>query len=149
MVGESEPKVRASGLFLDERGVLLGRHVGHEFYTLIGGSWEYGETLEEAVEREFLEETGMRVHASQLLFVAQLHTTNEHVLDMIFRVSSATGREDAVREESGSLLDLHFVPIQELTRTNLEPQEFWKIWIPRLMNDQNEAYFAYGGVYDR
>jgi ADP-ribose pyrophosphatase YjhB (NUDIX family) len=142
------PKVRASGLFFDGRGVLLGKHLEHEFYTLVGGSWESGETLKEAVEREFWEETRMRVHASSLIFLGELQK-DEQVLDIIFHVSSKTERQEPIQEKSGSLNELRFIPIQDLTRTRLEPREFWRIWIPRLLNHRDEDSFVYGGVYAR
>jgi 8-oxo-dGTP diphosphatase len=149
VMGDADrPKVRASGLFFDERGVLLGKHRGHGFYTLIGGSWELGETLEEAVEREFLEETGMPVNATRLIFVGELHTRGEQVLDMIFHVTSRAERQDLVQEKSASLDELRFVPIPELPRTQLEPKEFWRVWIPRLANQADLTSFLYGGVYD-
>src|SRR5271154_1848359 len=144
----NRPKVRASGLFFDERGVLLGKHRGHEFYTLVGGSWEIGETLEEAVEREFLEETGIPVDTTRLIFVGELYTRGEQVLDMIFHVTSKVERQDVVQEKSGSLDELRFVPIPDLPHTRLEPKEFWRVWIPRLSNQTNLTSSVYGGVYD-
>jgi ADP-ribose pyrophosphatase YjhB (NUDIX family) len=146
MSGANRPKVRASGLFFDERGVLLRRHKGHNFYTLLGGSWESGETLEEAVEREFWEETRIRVHVSHLLFLGELRTKDEQVLDVIFHVSGAD-QQEPVQETSGSLDELCFIPIHRLTRTRVEPREFWRIWIPRLMKHRDEESFVYGGVY--
>jgi ADP-ribose pyrophosphatase YjhB (NUDIX family) len=58
------PKVRVSGLLIDHGRVLLVRqtHGSRDHWLLPGGAVERGETLSVALEREVLEECGLRVH---------------------------------------------------------------------------------------
>ena len=58
-------RVRACGILKNEQGILLLKHLGigpAEFlWAPPGGGVKFGDTLEETVQREFLEETGLTV----------------------------------------------------------------------------------------
>lgn len=59
-------KVRVTGVLFDEQGRLL---VGgdNEGYALIGGKQKFNEFSDEAIQREFIEETGMNIEPVRLL----------------------------------------------------------------------------------
>jgi ADP-ribose pyrophosphatase YjhB (NUDIX family) len=64
-------RISAKAVIVADGRVLLLKHrdsVG-DWYSLPGGGQKHGETLEEAVQRECLEETGLRVRMGRLLFV--------------------------------------------------------------------------------
>lgn len=68
---------RAGALLIKDGKILLmhqflGSREGkdtEDFYTLPGGSWEYGETLEQTCKREFKEECNLEVTVGKLLFL--------------------------------------------------------------------------------
>jgi 8-oxo-dGTP diphosphatase len=69
-------RVRVGGLLIDAAGtaLLLAAHRGllpdgAPFWSPPGGGWQFGETLHEAVRREFREETGLDVRVGALLHV--------------------------------------------------------------------------------
>ncbi len=72
--GGMKCRVRAV-IFLDEQLLLVRNNsrqgVPKEFWTLPGGGIEDGEHLEAALEREMLEETGVKPQIGRLLFVHQ------------------------------------------------------------------------------
>jgi len=90
----SDYKIRLSskGLFFNDQGELLlvkGRHPGssgvEEYWSAPGGGVEEGESLKEAVEREFLEETGYHGQAAEIVFVQDyINYWNNRALEIFF-----------------------------------------------------------------
>jgi ADP-ribose pyrophosphatase YjhB (NUDIX family) len=98
------PRVSARAVLVDPSGrILLVRHHDgtRDFHVLPGGRLELGETAEEAVRREVLEETGHRVRVLRLLWVREflperhvghpLHTTSTQQLQLVFQVEQEQG----------------------------------------------------------
>lgn len=66
------PAISVDGVLIENRRVLLvrrGREPFKGMYALPGGFVEYGESVEEAIVREVLEETGLRVVPKRLVGV--------------------------------------------------------------------------------
>ena len=144
------PKVRVSGLCLDPRGLLLAKHTGHTFWTLIGGAWEDGESLPEALHREFVEELAYEVAVKELIFIGEFHDAEEQVLDLTFEVRPlGPGDAPLVLETNGSLVTARFFPLEELGALHLKPLPFWDIWLPVLLAQRDRpAHPFYGGRYN-
>jgi ADP-ribose pyrophosphatase len=67
----SNPKVAVGAVvFKDERVLLVrrGQPPSKNLWAIPGGSVEIGETLQEAAEREILEETGIKIQAGEPVF---------------------------------------------------------------------------------
>lgn len=65
------PRVAVGAVVLNEGKVLLvlrGKPPGEGMWAIPGGSVNLGETLQMAVEREVLEETGLRVEAGKVIY---------------------------------------------------------------------------------
>ncbi|WP_328712258.1 NUDIX domain-containing protein [Nocardia salmonicida] len=63
-------KVAVSAVVLDKSGrILMIRRTDNDLYAIPGGGLEAGETVSEAVAREVLEETGIRVEVTDLVGV--------------------------------------------------------------------------------
>jgi len=63
-------KIRAVGIVIKDGKILVMHRIrnGEEFYVLPGGGVEIGETVEEAVVRELLEETTLQIKIDRLLY---------------------------------------------------------------------------------
>ncbi len=87
-------RVRVFGLCRDGDRLLLVRHRAllHEgsFWEVPGGGVEFGESLTEAVAREFLEETGLVVRVGEMRFVSELRNGPLHAVELFFEVFSET-----------------------------------------------------------
>src|SRR5215469_5268091 len=86
MAEASEPtnsarfRIAVSALLFDEHRVLLAHRRDIDWWNLPGGGMELGETVEDAVKREVLEETGLEVEVEQLVGVYSKPQKQEVVL---------------------------------------------------------------------
>jgi 8-oxo-dGTP diphosphatase len=82
------PRIRVAALItLDGRVVLVRHRRGSSVYHLLpGGGVDYRETLEDAVIREVLEETGLEVSLGRLLFASDTIDPHgsRHVVNLTF-----------------------------------------------------------------
>jgi ADP-ribose pyrophosphatase YjhB (NUDIX family) len=88
----------------DAAGRLLLIKRGHEpgtgLWTLPGGRIEPGETDEQAVAREILEETGLRVTCGRLVGTAELPGLDGAVIDVRDYLAVVTGGELAAGDDA-------------------------------------------------
>ena len=65
-------RLRACGILIFENKILLVKHIGlgpkGELWSPPGGGVEFGETLSQALKREFFEETNLEIVVGQWLF---------------------------------------------------------------------------------
>lgn len=67
-IGVQSPKIAAFGAVFDAEGrILLMQRADNRLWAMPGGMVEVGETAAQAAEREFWEETGVRVRAERLI----------------------------------------------------------------------------------
>lgn len=98
----------------------------HGLWTIPSGYQEMDETLEEAVVREVMEETGLRVHPKGIVFMRNMHERG--VIDsysvFLCEADSKADMPDANDEES---TEAHFVPQEAFDEINLEEDSRWFI----------------------
>ncbi len=106
----------------DADGRLLLIKRGHEpgagLWSLPGGRIEPGETDQQAVARELLEETGLRVTCGRLVGTAELPGLDGAVIDVRDYVAVVTGGELAAGDDAAdvcwvSAADLARLPLTE------------------------------------
>lgn len=74
-----ESRIRGIGLIIKDDKLLLVKHrdeEGNQFWTAPGGGVEGGESVQECIEREVREETGLKVLAKQLVAVRQFRQSS-------------------------------------------------------------------------
>jgi 8-oxo-dGTP diphosphatase len=83
-------------------------------WTLPGGRAEKGEGIEEALSREYLEETGLTVQAAKLAFVAEARSSRSRrlFLSCAFTVVSVSGELNC--QADPTVEELRFVPVSDL-----------------------------------
>lgn len=86
---------RVTGILVWSEKVLLQKSPEYENYAAPGGHVLFGETAAEALEREFLEETGAAIRVGRLLAVGEMFfawdTRPCHQLGLYFAVALAGG----------------------------------------------------------
>ena len=85
-------RIRAAGILIKDGQILLVRHEknGKSYYLLPGGGVEFGESVAEALVREFKEEVGLDIKVGPMVLVHDSIPPDQHrqVLNLYFVVSS-------------------------------------------------------------
>ncbi len=117
------PRVGVGAMIFREGKVLLGRRngtLGHGTYGWCGGHLEFGETLEECVTREVLEESGLVVTSLQLLCVSNILAYQKHYIDFEFLAEVALGEPRALDLE---MADWNWYDLENLPAPLFKPVE--------------------------
>lgn len=93
-----------------------------EWFIMPGGGQTAGETLDKAVEREVLEETGMKVSAKDVAFVIEgSHGEKFHRIDIVFDCEYIGQDESAEKIMDTMQSGLEWIDIEGLNRRPLYP----------------------------
>ncbi len=79
-------RIGVFGVIIENGKVLLGRRRDIDWWNLPGGGMELGETVDEALRREVLEETGLEVRVGRLVGVYSKPQKQEVVLTFLCHV---------------------------------------------------------------
>lgn len=132
----------AKAIVLHEGRILVNRCTSRfgEYYALPGGGQEAGETLLEAVRRELLEETGLRVTPMRLSCVYERISQNRdcdmtHKIYFVFLCRLESGGHAAPTQRDSFQVGMEWVDAAELRQRNL---------FPRAIRDNLPALTGYG-----
>lgn len=99
-------RVRICGLVEQDEKLLMINHLGvskTDFWAPPGGGLNFGETAEECLKREVLEETGLEIKVGSFLFACELIRLPLHAIELFFVIEAAAGRLKTGRDpEAGS-----------------------------------------------
>ena len=100
-------RLRSCAVILHDEKVLMAKNIEDSWYYSIGGAVEFGESLEDAVRREVLEECGVELEIDRLLVVHQNffqgddgHDWHEIAFYFLMDTSSVSDWSALVRHES-------------------------------------------------
>jgi 8-oxo-dGTP diphosphatase len=118
------PRVRVAALILLEHKVVLVRHRAHSssYHLLPGGGVDYRETLEDALVREVIEETGLRVEIGRPVLVNDTIDPNgsRHVVNLTFLAEVVGGSITASPQDS-RVEAVELVDLESLSDLDLRP----------------------------
>jgi ADP-ribose pyrophosphatase YjhB (NUDIX family) len=116
-------RVRVAGILITREGVLLIAHKKNDevYWLLPGGGVDYGESLSEALVREFLEELNIDITVGDLAFISDSidPSGGRHVVNICF-ICNYTGGEYLLGNE-GRLHDFSFFRRDEILDIKLFP----------------------------
>jgi 8-oxo-dGTP diphosphatase len=86
-------RVRVSGLCFNNDSILLIKHDldGKILWSPPGGGLTFGESVQEALIREFREETFLTVRPGEFLFFSEFIDLPLHALELFFRIDNYAG----------------------------------------------------------
>ena len=116
-------RIRVAGILISGDGVLLIAHKKNDdvYWLLPGGGVDYGETLKEALEREFTEELNINVTVDDLAFISDSidPSGNRHVVNICFICRYEGG--DYLLGQEHRLHDFSFFNKDELAHIKIFP----------------------------
>ena len=89
-------RIRVCGVCIENDKVLLINHLGilknNDFWSVPGGGLSFGETIEECLKREFLEETNTQIEVGEFLTVREFIELPLHAIELFYEVSITGGK---------------------------------------------------------
>ena len=104
----NEIKVVVKGVLIRDNRILIIKRshtdsFGAGTWEVVGGNLNFGESLEEALKREFLEEVGLRITVKSLLFSTTFFTSNDRQIVLLFLVSYLTSFNQFISPQQHSI----------------------------------------------
>jgi len=126
---ELQTRIRVAALIARGDEILLAEHEkgGRRYWLLPGGGMEYGESIEETLKRELLEEAGLEIEVGDLLWMVESipEDRHRHVLNLILR---AQARSEVLHPTPDRVLrDVRWMKIRELETLRLFPDTLREI----------------------
>ena len=88
-------RVRVCGILIEEGKILMIKHrsIGKNgiLWAPPGGGMQYGESAEKTIQREFEEETGLKINVDRYLFTHEFLNPPLHAIELFFEVSRLSG----------------------------------------------------------
>lgn len=116
-------RIRATGICIENEKILLIKHhnlgeLGY-LWAFPGGGLKFGENLTTAIQREFLEETGLEVVVKDLIFVHEYMSLPLHSIEICFLVERINGIlikgiDPEIAEDKQMIKKVVFLSIEEI-----------------------------------
>jgi len=117
--------IRPCGILIENDKVLcILCKYEEEYFLFPGGGLEYGEPIITCVEREFLEETGLKVKVKKMIYVNDYiknKKTNDRVLNIFFLVERVGGKIIPGEKDGGKVKEAKWIPLNEIKNIDLRP----------------------------
>jgi 8-oxo-dGTP diphosphatase len=116
-------RVRVCGICFDGDSMLLVKHepMGEMgvLWAPPGGGMTYGETAVECLEREILEESGLKVKTGKLLFVNEYFADSFHAVELFFQTEITggelvTGKDPEIGPDFQIIKEVGFIPFSRI-----------------------------------
>jgi len=116
-------RVRVCGVLIERNRILLVKHVGlgngAVFWAPPGGEVEYGISVKENLQREMLEETGLKVKVGKFLNVHEFINPPLHAVELYFKIDEAQGEvikgiDPELKTSEQIIEEVRFVTFEEL-----------------------------------
>jgi 8-oxo-dGTP diphosphatase len=118
-------RVRVCGICIQDEQILMVKHhaLGEQgiFWSPPGGGIQFGESAEESLKREFMEETGLTVSIKKFLFVHEFLQPPLHAIELFFEVERIsgqliTGKDPEMEYNNQIIQDVKFISFEEIQR---------------------------------
>ncbi len=135
-------RVRVCGVYVKENKILLVKHHALQeegfFWAPPGGGLQFGETIESALKREFIEETGLEIEIQKLLTVTEYLSLPLHAVELFFHVKAINGeliqgKDPEISMENQLISEVKMLSVAEIDR--LQKESSVKHRFHKVLND--------------
>lgn len=140
-------RIRVSGILIENGQILLvQQETSGRKYSIPGGGVDFDESIDQALVREFKEETGITIGIKNIAYISEyFKDKSTHVVEIAFNVFKINPNEEIVvgsEKDSTShpITGCQMVPVDELEKYGMERPA-------RLLKDQLIGF--YSGLRDK
>jgi 8-oxo-dGTP diphosphatase len=113
-------RIRACGILWQEDKLLMVNHSGitsTNFWAPPGGGVEFGQSIEEALKKEFIEETGFHVEPGEFLFGCEYIEHPIHSIELFYSITESQGKlKTGYDPEIQIIKDVKFLTDSDIAR---------------------------------
>jgi len=136
---------RAGGVIIKNNKILLMHQIlgKEDFYTLPGGTWENGETLEQTCKREIYEEFGIDVDVDKLLFLLDTDTRIAfYFLCHTNNIDIKLGGPEKERMDDHEKYYVEWLDLKDIDKVNFVPKTAKKGIKKHIKNPNGPVFFV-------
>lgn len=119
---------RVGGIIIKDGKMLVVTNSKENYYYSVGGRVQMHETMDQAIEREIFEETGLRIAKKELgiihenFFTSQITKEKYHEISMYYFVELVEDPVECVSiNEFGAEESFEWLPIEKLVESDIRP----------------------------
>lgn len=140
--GNHRFRFRTGGIIIKDNKMLFVKCNIGNYYYMIGGAVQLGETTEKCIEREIFEEAGIKVKADRLAVVCEnffkgvggaIDGFDCHTMEFYYLMTMQEDGVDTNKKETDEGEELVWVPIDEIPSSDIKPS-FMKEYINEIIN---------------
>ena len=122
-------RIRVCGLCIEDEEILLVNHhslnKNGDFWGPPGGGMDFGQSAEENLKREFIEETGLNIEIERFLFVHEYLSPPLHAIELVFKVKRIDGTlkiglDPELQKDEQIIKNVQFIPFNKIINLGKE-----------------------------
>ena len=141
-------RYRTGGIIVHDNKMLFVKSDMGDYYYMIGGGVHMGETSETCIEREILEEAGIRAKVDYLAVVCEnffkgiggkIHGMDCHTLEFYYRMKFSEEEFSRCKQTTDNGEKLVWLPVEEIETSKIKP-EFMKERIQEILGERKTIH---------
>lgn len=119
-------------------------HEKKPYWCIPGGGIDFGETLEEGLIREIIEETGVTPEVGRLLFIQQYYDGDKEFLEFFYEIKNVNDFDNIdLASTSHGLIEIDTYGFIDPKKENVLPAFFQTIAIEKYLGSETQPVYYY------